>query len=371
MKKLGFGLMRLPLLDGSERGSIDIEQAKKMTDMFLERGFTYFDTAWMYHDFKSEEAVKEILTDRYPRERYQLATKLHADYFDSRQEMEEVFSSQLTKTNASYFDFYLLHDTNRRYYEKYSDLGCFEWLEAKKEQGLVKHMGFSFHDGPDVLDQILTEHPEMEFVQLQINYLDWESSDVQSRANYEVARAHGTPIIIMEPVKGGILSMLPYQAEKLMKEAHPDWSCAEWAVKFAAGLDGVMMVLSGMSSLKQMDDNTSYMSDFEGLTDADKEIIAGCVDIINKGVKIPCTGCGYCTDGCAAAIPVPTYMSLFNAANKGKALEQKKRYDELIQKFPPASSCVGCGQCELICPQHLPVKKHMAEIAEYFEGDKA
>ena len=371
MKKLGFGLMRLPLLDGADAKSIDIEKAKQMVDMFLERGFTYFDTAWMYHNFMSEPAVKELLISRHPRESFTLATKLHADYFETREEIENIFNSQLEKTGAGYFDYYLLHDSNNVYYEKYKEFGCFEWLKAKKEAGLIKHAGFSFHDTPDVLDRILTEHPEMEFVQLQINYLDWESQGVQSRRCYEVARAHGKPVVIMEPVKGGLLAMPPDEAAGLMKDKHPDWSCAEWALKFAAGLDGVMVVLSGMSSIEQVDDNTSFMSDTSPLDDEEKEILFSVVDIINKDVAIPCTGCSYCTDGCAAQIPIPSYFALYNADHKpgsgGKSSMQRYYYKTISADKPAASACVECGQCELICPQHLPVIKYLKDVADYFE----
>ncbi len=369
-KKLGFGLMRLPLTDSSDAASIDIEQSKKMVDVFLERGFTYFDTAWMYHSFKSEEAVKEILTGRYPRKAYQLATKLHADFFNSVKEREEIFNSQLKKTGVDYFDYYLLHDMTEDYYEnKYKKFDCMKWLKEKKEAGLARHIGFSFHDSAEVLDKVLDECPEFEFVQLQINYLDWDSPKIQSGKCYETARKHGKKIIVMEPVKGGLLAALPYGAEALVNEAHPDWSKAEWAIKFAAGLEDVIMVLSGMSSLEQLEDNIGYMQNFEKLTEEERKILDKCAEIINSKIKIPCTGCNYCLDGCEKQIPIPSYFSLYNEAAKAENEElcvPKKKYGSMCGRLPNPGDCVECGACEIICPQNLPVRKLLKEVAEYF-----
>lgn len=378
MKKLAFGLMRLPLLDMNDPTSIDIEHAKKMTDIFIERGFTYFDTAWMYHDFKSEEAVKEFLVDRYPRDAYTLTTKLHAAFFESLEEGEKMFRDQLEKTGVTYFDYYLLHDMNADYYDKYEKYGLFDWIRQKKEEGLIKHYGFSFHDNADLLDKILTEHPGVEFVQLQLNYLDWESPYIQSRRCYEVARKHGKDIFVMEPVKGGVLAMLPDRAADKLRAIHPDWSFAEWAIKFVASLPGVKLVLSGMSNLEQMNDNTSFMQSFDEaqnkLTDGEVKALEECVDIINSDIKVACTGCSYCTDGCPAHIPIPMYFSLYNADSREdpdrKALftTQSIYYEALAQKHPKASACMHCEQCELICPQHLPVMSCLEEVAKRFEG---
>lgn len=371
MKKLGFGLMRLPLLDKDDPTSIDLEQAKQMVDDFIAAGFTYFDTAWMYHHFKSEEAVKEILVSRHPRDSYTLATKLHAGFIRTEEDRDRIFNEQRRKTGAEYFDYYLLHDMGTSHYEIYEKLHCFEWLAEKKKQGLVKHMGFSFHDTADVLDKVLTAHPEMEFVQLQINYLDWESQGIQSRLCYEVACKHGKPVIVMEPVKGGTLANVPAEVSEIFKAHAPEMSIPSWAIRFAAGLDNVFMVLSGMSDLAQLHDNMGYMSDFHPLTTEELGLVNKAVEIINGRIAIPCTGCSYCTDGCPMNIPIPTYFSLYNAdlqEASGKSwTPQGEYYERKAANFGKASQCIGCGQCEGVCPQHLPVIRHLRTVAEYFE----
>ena len=372
MKKLGFGLMRMPTIDKTNAADVDIEQVKKMVDLFMENGFTYFDTAIMYNGFASQRVAKEALVDRYPRDRFTLATKLHAGFFHSFEDRDKIFNEQLEQTGAGYFDYYLLHGIEGAMLPKYEQFDCFGWLLEKKEQGLVKHAGFSFHDSAELLDEILTKHPEMEFVQLQINYLDWESEWVQSRACYEVAVKHGKPVIVMEPVKGGTLANVPAQAEKLFKDAAPNLSVPSWAIRFAASLDNVMMVLSGMSNIEQMEDNLSYMADFKPLTEEEKELCHRVADIINGQITIPCTGCSYCTEGCPMKIAIPQYFSLYNE-NMREDMEEKgwtasfASYDVLNMKFGKAKDCIACGQCENVCPQHLPIIKNLKEVSSHFD----
>ncbi|MBQ9264376.1 MAG: aldo/keto reductase [Clostridia bacterium] len=372
MKKLGFGLMRMPTLDPNDSSKVDIEQVKKMVDLFLEKGFTYFDTAWMYNGFASENVAREALVERYPRDSFTLATKLHNAFFNSLEDRDKVFNEQLRKTGAGHFDYYLLHGIEESSYPHYEKFDCFNWLLEKKRQGLVKNAGFSYHDNAQLLDEILTKHPEMEFVQLQINYLDWESEWVHSREVYEVAKKHGKPIIVMEPVKGGTLAKVPAEAEKLLKEREPNLSIASWAVRFAASLDNVMMVLSGMSSIAQMEDNLSYMEDFNPLTEDEIALTKQVAQIINAQIAVPCTGCSYCTSGCPMKIAIPQYFSLYNEdmrenmAQKGWTINFTN-YEKLTGAFGKAGDCIGCGQCESVCPQHLPIIEKLQAVSAHFD----
>ena len=371
-KKLGFGLMRLPVLDPNDDASVDIEQLKKMVDLFMSKGFTYFDTAIMYNGFASQRAAKAAIVDRYPRESFTLATKLHSGFFDGFEDRDRVFNEQLEQTGAGYFDYYLIHGIEASNYLKYEKYDCFHWLLEKKAQGLVKHAGFSFHDTPELLDTILTKYPEMEFVQMQLNYLDWESEWIQSRAVYEMAVKHGKPVIVMEPVKGGTLAKVPEEAEKLLRSADPAMSIPSWAIRFAASQENVMLVLSGMTTVEQMQDNLSYMEDFKPLTAEEIALTHKVADIINAQIAVPCTGCSYCTDGCPMRIPIPKYFSLYNEDMR-ENLEEKgwtinfTNYENLTERFGKASACVACGQCEGVCPQHLPIIELMKKVSAHFE----
>ena len=370
-KKFGFGLMRLPLTDPGDNGSIDTEKTKEMVDAFMAAGFTYFDTAWMYHKYRSETVVKEALVDRYPRGSYTLATKLHSSFFNTEEERDRVFEEQLRKTGAGYFDYYLIHDLNHGSIGKYEELGCFDFIKRKKEEGLVKHIGFSCHDHADFLDRVLSDHPETEFVQLQINYLDWESEGIRAKDAYEACVKHGVPVVVMEPVKGGTLVNLPPAAEEAFKKADPNASLASWAIRWAASLENVRMVLSGMSSPEQMADNLATMSSFRHLTGDEHAVIESVLRIINDDTAIPCTGCSYCTDGCPMSIPIPKYFSLYNAelqeSEKKPWNTQEEYYEMLTKEAGKASDCIGCGQCESICPQHLPIIEDLKLVAERFE----
>ena len=370
-KKLGFGLMRLPLTDPNDDGSIDLELLKQMVDSFLEQGFTYFDTAWMYCGGKSEEAAGEALIKRHPRESFTLTTKLPAYLLKTEEDREKVFQEQLRRTGAGYFDYYWLHDVNSHSIRTFDRLKCWDFVREKKEQGLVRHIGFSFHDGPELLEQVLNEHPEFEYVQLQLNYLDWDSLGVQSHACYDVATRHGKPVIVMEPVKGGTLARVPEKLEALFKAREPEMSVPSWAIRFAASQENVMMVLSGMSNMEQLLDNTGYMKDFRPLNEEEMALMHQAADILNEKIAIPCTGCSYCTVSCPRRIPIPKYFSLYNADMQESEdkdwTPQGSYYDNLTLRFGKASSCIRCGRCEAMCPQHLPIRRYLQDVAKHFE----
>lgn len=368
-KKLGFGLMRLPLTDANDKGSIDVEETKKMVDAFIEQGFTYFDTAWMYCAFKSEDAVKEALTDRYPRDRYTLTTKLHASYLKKKEDRDRIFEEQRQKTGVEYFDYYLIHAIDQELYSIYNEMDCFNWLMEKKKQGLVKHIGFSYHDSADFLDQVLTEHPEMEFVQLQMNYLDWESAEVQSRKCYEVASKHGKPVIVMEPVKGGTLADVPVEVRESFAAYHPDLSVPSWAIRFVASLDNVAMVLSGMSNMEQLMDNISYMKEFVPMNAEETELVHKAAEMIKDSIAIPCTGCSYCTEGCPMQIAIPDLFRVYNKSKRGEIsdVEADEEYRQLTESGGKARECLACGQCQVACPQHLEIINYLKDVAKCME----
>ena len=367
IKKLGFGLMRLPTLAD---GSIDIEQSKTMTDMFLRAGCTYFDTAWIYGGGASECAAKQILVDRYPRESFQLATKLFMkEGMTTVEEAEKMLATSLERTGAGYFDFYLLHSLNRDRVRYYDEHDMWSFIKRKKEEGVLRHVGFSFHDTADVLDKFLTDHPDMEFVQLQINYLDWENESIQSRACYEVARKHGMPIIVMEPVKGGNLANPPESITEILKAADPNASPSSWAIRFAASLPGVVTVLSGMSNIAQMEDNLSYMTDFKPLDENEMVVIGKVREAFAAIPTIPCTACAYCMKDCPANIAIfDTFRAVNNYRLYTNLGASKSRYERATKEKGKASACIDCGQCEEVCPQRIAIRTELKAAAELFEA---
>ena len=364
IKKLGFGLMRLPKKDDV----IDIEQTKKMVDMFLNAGFTYFDTAWAYQG--SEDAIRQALVERYPRESFQLATK-NAAWLKckTREDAIAQFETSLKQTGAGYFDFYLLHNLGQVRTGVFDEFGLWEWASEQKAAGLIKHLGFSAHTNAEELEEIIKVHPQAEFVQLQINYADWENPSIQSKKCYEVARKYDLPVIIMEPVKGGMLADPPEAVKKILKEASPDASCSSWAIKYAADLEGVITVLSGMSNTEQMEDNISFMKDFSGLTDGEREVLKKASDAINEVPIIPCTSCDYCAKVCPMEVGISGSFSAMNIITIYNDMEKAKNQMQWFverQQRKHASECIKCGACESVCPQHISIISELEKIAEAF-----
>ncbi len=365
--KLGFGLMRLP----KKAFRTDVGQVKEMVDLFLEAGFTYFDTAYVY--MGSEAAIKKALVDRYPRERFTLADKMNA-FITSPTEsaVKRQFAVSLERTGAGYFDYYLLHSLMESNYTRYDRYRLWDFVQEQKAAGRIRHLGFSFHAGPELLDRLLTAHPEVDFIQLQLNYADWENPSVSSRANYEVARKHNVSVTVMEPVKGGALADPPRRVKELFKAYHPQLSCASWAIRFAASLDGIITVLSGMSDTAQMKDNLSYMKDFKPLNDEEQEIIRKAQVILGHSSAIPCTACGYCRAGCPKKIPIPDIFAAMNRQlGNGQAAEARRAYLLAAEPGHRASDCIACRQCERSCPQHLPIVENLKKAVGMLEAADA
>ncbi len=351
--KLGFGLMRLPKLAD---GKIDVPQVCQMADKFIAAGGTYFDTAYVYDNGESEAAFKAAVADRYPRDAYTLATKLNAwlQCHDEASAKQQFFTS-LERTGAGYFDYYLLHALQRNNYTKYDEYHIWDFVAEQKARGLIKHLGISFHADPELLEQVLKAHPEIEFVQLQINYADWENPGVASRRNWEICKAYGKPVTVMEPVKGGILADPIPTVKAVFDATGSGLSYAGWAIRFVASLDNIITVLSGMSSLAQMEDNLSYMKKFKKLTDAEQAVIQKARAAIDADQSIPCTACHYCVDGCPRNIPIPELFAVYNRRGGSPHFRTVREHNIVTQGRGKPSDCIQCGQCEGACPQHLPI----------------
>ena len=367
MPKLGFGMMRLPEKDGK----IDIGHVYRMVDQYMQAGMNYFDTAYVYHGGHSEEAVREAIAKRYPRESFMVATKLPAWCMKAPEDRDRIFNEQLERCGLDYFDFYLLHSIedggNGETYEK---LDCFSWGLQKKAEGKIRHFGFSFHGSPEYLEQVLDAHPEVEFVQIQLNYADWENPVVRSGKLYKILHSRNIPMIIMEPVKGGTLARLAPELEAKYRAARPDASVASWALRFVGSLPGVMTILSGMSTEEQMQDNIRTFTDFEPLTEKEMELVQEVRSIMLNVPQIGCTACRYCTDGCPMHIPIPDVFRAVNTMTLYQEVFRPKTfYGGLVgQGYGRASDCIGCGQCEGVCPQHLPIISLLKDAAEKLDS---
>ena len=362
-KNFGFGCMRLPM-KGSE---VDYAEFERMVDAFLAEGFNYFDTAHGYLSGKSETALRDCLVKRHPRESFILTDKLTEPYFQKEEDIRPFFESQLKACGVEYFDFYLMHAQSRENFEKFRRCRAYETAFDLKKEGKIRHVGISFHDTAEMLERILTQYPQIEVVQIQFNYLDYEDPAVQSRKCYEVCRKHNKPVIVMEPVKGGNLVNLPEDAKAIYARLGTA-SPASYAIRFAAGFEGMFMVLSGMSNMAQMQDNLSYMKDFRPLDEAEMQAVGEVRDILRFMRLIPCTACRYCTDGCPKHISIPDLFSCMNAKVGYHDWSAGFFYREVFTKNNgKASECIGCGKCERSCPQHLPIRSLLKDVAKEFE----
>ncbi len=362
--KLGFGAMRLPERDGE----IDLPRFCGMVDSFLAAGGRYFDTAYPYHDGKSERALKDALVSRYPREGFLLADKMPLWLLNEPSDLEKTFQTQLERTGAGYFDFYLLHAISEKRMETVDQTGAFDYLCRLRERGLIRRLGFSFHDTAEVLDKVLTDHPETEFVQLQLNYFDWENDKVQSRLCYETAVRHGKPVVVMEPVRGGSLALLPDALRAPLLTSAPERSVASWALRFAASMENVMVVLSGMSDIEQMRDNLSTFSPLAPLSAEENTLLLQTGEALRAIQTVPCTGCGYCKEVCPMEINIPGALSALNALTRFANLEKAKgAYRNATAKGGKAGDCIACGACADRCPQSIDIPAHMAEAAGKLE----
>ncbi len=365
--KYGFGCMRLPLLDPNDESSIDIEQVKKMVDAFMAAGNTYFDTAYVYHEGCSETALREALVKRYPRDSFTIATKCLAWTYDNAEEAQACLPTSLERLGVDYIDYYLLHNVGGKRTAKFDAFDMWDYAKRMKEAGLIKHWGFSIHDGPEVLEEILNAHPDVEFVQLQVNYLDWDDPVTQSRKLMDVAAAHGKPVIIMEPARGGRLCNLPEEVAALLQEANPQAPISSWAYRFCWNLPNVLAVLSGTSTLEQMEENLASYAANEPLSPEEEQALASAVAALRDMQVVRCTNCGYCLDGCPSHVKISTIMGLLNLEAMTKDREFVKGLYSWQAADGYASECIACGACEAICPQSISIIDNLKVAAEAFE----
>lgn len=371
LNKLGFGLMRLPQINPEDPTSIDQETFNELVDKYMEKGFNYFDTAYGYHNGLSEVALRKGVVERYPRESFIIADKLPIYQITKEEELEPTFQEQLDRCGVEYFDYYMLHNISQWSKIGFEDVDSFAFAKQKKEEGKIKHLGISFHDNVDLLESVLEKHPEIEFVQLQINYLDWENPNIQSRKCYEMATKYNKPVIVMEPVKGGQLATLPEKAKEELENYDSSKSIASWAIRFCASLDNVMMVLSGMNSMEQLEDNTEQFTNFEKLNDEDIEELAKVCKIINSSIQVPCTSCNYCLETCPQKIYISKFFELYNSAKlfDSPFPAEANYYSNIILKgeYKGAGECVECGVCVQRCPQHLDIPEYLKEVSSFFD----
>jgi hypothetical protein len=362
--------MRLPTLDQNDPASFDYNLIESLFDTFIKSGFKYFDTAYTYHGYRAEEALRKSLVERHPRDSFQLATKMPLRDFKDAADLEKIFSEQLVNCGVDFFDFYLLHNMGVNVYEKCCRYDAFHFVQRKKAEGKIKVTGMSHHDTPELLEEILIKYGDcLDFIQLQINYIDWDQPNVQSRRCLEIANKYNKPVTVMEPCKGGTLVNVPAKAAQLMKEYNPEASAASWALRFAASQKGVFRVLSGMNSMEQLADNLSIFGNFTPLNNDEQDIIAKVTEIINADTAVPCTSCEYCTHGCPQKIAIPQYFALYNSIKRttGSFSSQMVYYNNLALSHGKASDCISCGACEKACPQHLTIMKYLTEVADKFE----
>lgn len=365
--KLGFGCMRLPLTDPNDQTSIDLDQFKAMVDTFMEAGGTYFDTAYVYHEGASEVAVREALVKRYPRESFTIATKCLAWAQPDAESAKACLDTSLERLGVDYVDFYLLHNVGGVRTAKFDEYGMWEWAQQKKDEGIIKHLGFSMHDGADTLDKLLTEHPTMDFVQLQVNYLDWEDPVVEARRCMEVAEKHGVPVVIMEPARGGRLANLPERGMQILKAAEPSLSEVSWAYRFCYFLPNVISVLSGMSTLDQVKENVAEWKKAQPLTSDDRKVLSEALEALRSVGMIDCTNCRYCAKDCPAGVKIPEIMSLMNLEKMTEDRAFVKGLYDWQAKDGYASQCTQCGNCEAMCPQGLPIVELLEDAADWYE----